>query len=141
MHRYHGPAFACSRSRPAAATLLLRACATVPKGPCARARRPTAPTAPCAPNSLTSRSGGRYPVPLWAVAASSWPRQMLCRNAECSVGRFLPTQTADAGRRAQTTDHRRTVLCCTATLPRIHFSCKIMARNVRTICSTLSLFL
>jgi hypothetical protein len=34
---------------------------------------------------------------------------------------------------AQSKDHRRTVLCCTATLPRIHCSCKIMARNVRTM--------
>lgn len=68
MHRYHGPAFACSR--PAACRWAMgdgpppcyHACATVPQKAHARGLGlPAAPTAPCAPNSLTSsRSGGRY---------------------------------------------------------------------------------
>ena len=88
-HRYHGPAFACSR--PAACRWSSSPCVRdrAKRGPCAPGGLPAAPTAPCAPNSLTSRSGGRYPVPAVSCGGLVLARQMLCRNAECQRWPFL----------------------------------------------------
>ena len=106
-----------SLSRPSLCSLTLTPCRCHSSSSCVRARPcqkahargglPAAPTAPSAPNSLTSRSGGRYPVPAILsctipVAASSWPVKCSAEMQNAALAVSCPRRRQTQA--AQTTD-------------------------------------